>query len=64
MSETSFVQVGIKKAAGFNLLNKEEFLAIPMDERMTLISSGQIQFLIDGVSIPLREGLKKLKEQA
>jgi len=61
-NDSNFIQVSIKKAGGFNLISKEEFLNISLEDRIKLISNGDIQFLVDGDPLPLREGLKKLKD--
>lgn len=58
----TLIQVSVKRAGGYNLMERHEFLAIPLEERIRLISSGQIQFLSDGAPVPLREGLQMLKE--
>ena len=59
-----FIQVAVKKIGGYNLLTKEKFLAIPLDKRLQMITDSEIQFLLDGKPLPLREGLQKLKDSA
>jgi len=55
--EESFIQVSMRMPGGYNLLSKKEFSKISQEKRTELILKGDIQFLIDGIPIPLREGL-------
>lgn len=43
---------------GHNLLSSEEFLAKPLNERISLVLSGRVQFLCDGKIVPLKLAFK------
>ena len=48
-------QVTVELAAGHNLLSREEFLSIPIAERLKLIMNKKVQFLdVEGIRIPSR----------
>lgn len=52
--------VGIQMAGGgYNLVSREEFLRIPLNERIHLILRGKVQFIRDGTVIPVMEALGK-----
>ena len=50
-----FDQVGISKAGGFNLIGAEEFMRIPLGERIQLMINNRVQFLRDGKVVPPTE---------
>jgi len=58
-----FHQVSIQKAGGYNLMSREAFLALPINERVQLILGNKVKFLDEkGDVIPTREALKSLRE--
>jgi len=56
-------QIAIQKAGGYNLMSKQEFLAMPLGERVQLMLQSKVQFLDElGEIIPVREALKVLND--
>jgi len=54
-------QVSIKKAGGFNLVGVREFTAMPLTERLALMTQGKVQFLdANGEILPLLAAVKSL----
>ena len=59
--ETEVCQIVIKKASGYNLISRDEFISFSLLERTRLILEGKVQFLNhQGKVIPLAEGVRSL----
>jgi hypothetical protein len=64
-SNNKVVQIAVKKSSGFNILSREEYNKLSVNERAHLIMAGKIQFLnSSGNIIPLVEGVKDLRNAA
>jgi hypothetical protein len=61
---TGFDQVAVKKASGYNRLEAEEFLALPLKERVRLILERQAEFLKNGEIFPATEALRHVPRRA
>jgi Amt family ammonium transporter len=48
MSRADFNEVAIQKLGGYVSLGVDEFLAMPLDQRIDLVSEGKVHFLKDG----------------
>ena len=58
----TIVHVSVKKAGGHNLLNFEQFMAMPLKERVELIMKKKVAFIDDaGGMIPVMEAMKLIK---
>jgi hypothetical protein len=58
------VHVAIQKAGGYNLVPLEEFLRLPLSERLELLLQRKLRFLNEhGTAIPTKAALRALKEQ-
>lgn len=56
----NFDHVSLQKAGGWNLITADEFLRIPLGERIDLVMKGKAQFVRDGQVIGAKEALKKV----
>jgi len=57
--------VSIKMGAGHNLHTVEEFLALPLDQRIQLLLQQRVEFLDDhGRPIPVREAMAQIMKAA
>jgi hypothetical protein len=62
LSEEHIVHVAIQKAGGYNLVPLEEFLRLPLSERLELILRRKLRFLNqNGSAIPTKAALRALK---
>lgn len=59
-----FDQVAIKKGSGFNIGPASAFLALPLTERVKLISSGAVRFLKGGKIVPVSSAIAAMKQMA
>jgi hypothetical protein len=59
----NYDQVSVKKSGGYNLISGEEFRALPLDERVKLITEGKVHFLKEGQVIPAKEALKRIDSE-
>lgn len=58
----SIAQVSVKKADGPTLLNFEDFMALPIKERVDLIIKKKVAFHDEaGAIIPIMEAMKYIK---
>ena len=65
MSEREVVvhQVCVRKAAGYNLMSVNEFLALPPTERTNLILQRRIEFLDDkGEPLPTLDAVRSISQ--
>lgn len=60
----TIAHVSVRKASGHNLLNFEQFMSLPLKERVDLIMKKKVAFLDDtGGKIPIMEAMKFIKTQ-
>ncbi len=56
----NFDQVAVQMpGGGFNMMTADEFMKIPMNERIKLLMGGKLQFIKDGKVISSDEAFKK-----
>ena len=57
--------VSEQKGSGHNLMTVEQFIALPVNQRIELIFAQKVQFLDDrGEVVPLADGLDYIAEMA
>lgn len=61
MSGLTFDQVSVQKAGGYNLLSANEFLAMPLMERVQLLGAGKCQFYLGGEQVSTVEAIRSLR---
>ncbi|MBX2796272.1 MAG: hypothetical protein KTR31_01345 [Myxococcales bacterium] len=59
-----FDQVAIKKLFGSKLMSADDFMKLPADKRNKLITSGKVQFLKDGLPVPLIDAVRSIARAA
>jgi hypothetical protein len=58
LGKPTVTHVSVQKGAGHNLLTVAQFLALPVNERITLVFAKKVVFLDDhGNVVPLADGL-------
>ncbi len=56
-------QVAVKHEDGLRYLSKQDYLRIPVVERIQLILQHKVEFIVDGKSIPTRQALEILRSE-
>jgi hypothetical protein len=59
----SIDQVAVKKEDGLRYLSKQDYLRIPVVERIQLILQHKVEFIVDGKNIPTRQALELLRAE-
>lgn len=60
MKNERYDQVGVRAlGGGYNLMPRQKFEALPLNQRVRMIMADQVQFLLDGRVVPAREALAK-----
>lgn len=59
--EVQVTHVSVKVGSGYNLLTKNEWLEIPIPERVQIILHNKAQFLNGDKLIPTRQALQIIK---
>ena len=59
--EIQVTHISLKVKSGYNLLTKEEWLELPVTERVQLILQGKAQFLDGKKTVSARSALQFLK---
>lgn len=56
-------QVAVRRRGGFALLTIHEWSALDREERLQLLEEDRVEFLEDGMTVPVREALVSIREQ-
>ena len=57
--------ISVQKGSGWNMVNLGQWMDMPINERITLITQKKVQFLdVNGDEIPSADAIKAIKEDA
>tara|TARA_B100000674_G_C37579289_1_gene795543 strand:- start:235 stop:417 length:183 start_codon:yes stop_codon:yes gene_type:complete len=57
-------QVSIQMASGYNLITLPDWFGMSLQERISLVTGGKVQFLKAGEPMALRDALEAIKNAA
>lgn len=65
MAAPKVTHVSIRMPGGYNLVPFSEFVAKPLNERISMLVDGRVQFLDEtGATVPIREAMAQVSAAA